>query len=408
MKVLVINGSCLFVNSSANLCHLAYLQGLIDAGIDVSLLSASPQSYFTDSSMKIPDGVDCHHVQAISLYERLSLAKRKTARDQVNNKGARATATGGHATRLQVVFRSLKDGVRGLYGPHGKEKTFYTKSKNFTCDIDFDYVLSISHPPVSHLVAYKLLKCNRIKAKHWIQIWEDPWYADAYGFNARKRIFREERRLLYFADKVCYVSPLTLQNQQRLFPESAKKMFWKPLPAYYKDDTHTGKGLEKNVYGYFGDYVPAARDLEPFYQAAKNTGVEVRICGHPYGLFSATEQIHTYHRLPLAELKPIEDETSVLVFLCNRRGGQIPGKIYQYSATDKTILFILDGTEEEQTVLKDYFGKFNRYVFCQNTVEDIARAIHQIESGDVGNIRHTPLDDFEPKKIIESILNAGR
>ena len=64
MKVLVINGSCLFVNSSANLCHLAYLQGLIDAGIDVSLLSASPQSYFTDSSMKIPDGVDCHHVQA--------------------------------------------------------------------------------------------------------------------------------------------------------------------------------------------------------------------------------------------------------------------------------------------------------------------------------------------------------
>lgn len=245
MKVLVINGSCLFVNSSANLCHLAYLQGLIDAGIDVSLLSASPQSYFTDSSMKIPDGVDCHHVQAISLYERLSLAKRKTARDQVNNKGARATATGGHATRLQVVFRLLKDGVRGLYGPHGKEKTFYTKSKNFTCDIDFDYVLSISHPPVSHLVAYKLLKCNRIKAKHWIQIWEDPWYADAYGFNARKRIFREERRLLYLADKVCYVSPLTLQNQQRLFPESAKKCSGSHFLLTIRTIPTRGRGLRK-------------------------------------------------------------------------------------------------------------------------------------------------------------------
>ena len=96
------------------------------------------------------------------------------------------------------------------------------------------------------------------------------------------------------------------------------------------------------------------------------------------------------------------------MFLCNRQGGQIPGKIYQYSATDKTILFILDGTEDEQAVLKDYFGKFNRYVFCRNTVEDITCAIRQIESGDIGSVRNVPLDDFEPAKIVTSILEAGR
>mgnify|MGYP004527527113 FL=1 len=107
-------------------------------------------------------------------------------------------------------------------------------------------------------------------------------------------------------------------------------------------------------------------------------------------------------------MRPIEDSTNVLVFLCNRKGGQIPGKIYQYSATGKTILFILDGTEGEQTVLKDYFGKFNRYVFCRNTVEDITCAIRQIESGDIGSVRNVPLDDFEPAKIVTSILEAGR
>ena len=185
-------------------------------------------------------------------------------------------------------------------------------------------------------------------------------------------------------------------------------MFWQPLPYYYKDSAVEPRTFDHNVYGYFGAYYPAARDLQPFYEAAKETGVEVNICGDPANLFPATEHIHIHPRLPLHELKPIEDRTNVLIFLCNRRGGQIPGKIYQYSATSKTILFIMDGTEEEQNVLKEYFGKFNRYVFCQNTTEDIARAIRRIESGDLGNVQNVPLDVFDPVKTITNILDAGR
>ena len=67
----------------------------------------------------------------------------------------------------------------------------------------------------------------------------------------------------------------------------------------------------------------------------------------------------------------------------------------------------MDGTNEEQTVLRKYFGKFNRYVFCQNTKEDIMRAIRQIESGDLGTVRNQPLDDFDPKITISNILKAG-
>jgi hypothetical protein len=111
--------------------------------------------------------------------------------------------------------------------------------------------------------------------------------------------------------------------------------------------------------------------------------------------------------LPLDQLKPIEDSTNVLIFLCNRKGGQIPGKIYQYSATNKTILFIMDGTNEEQGVLRQFFGKFNRYVFCQNTKGDIARAISMIESGNLGGVENRPLDDFNPTITIENILKAG-
>lgn len=405
MNILVINGYCLSVNSSANLCHLSYLQGLVDAGAHVSSLSIDSADYPADSSMKIPDEIDRHYIRAISMYERLSHFKKSiSSTDKQNTEGTAATPSRQPGGLLQ----SIKSQIRALYGPYGMDRVFYQKCKRFSCSKSFDLVISISHPPVSHLAAYMLLKTSRIKAKHWIQIWEDPWYSDVYGFNSQERVRLEEKRLLSLAEKVCYVSPLTLLNQQKLFPESAEKMFWMPLPAYYKNDTPVHKFSGQNIYGYFGDYAPAARDLEPFYTATANVGVEVNICGNPSNLFRSTDKIHIHPRLPLAELKPIEDGTNVLVFLCNRQGGQIPGKIYQYSATDKTILFILDGTEDEQAVLKDYFGKFNRYVFCRNTVEDITRAIRRIESGDIGSIRNVPLDDFEPTKIVTSILEAGR
>ena len=401
MKILVINGNCIQVNSSANLCHLSYIQGLVNEGHEVTLLSADGRDYTLDQSMKIPPQVKHITYYGVSLYEQLSLRKKANPSITQNLPVAQAVSTGNGNW-----IKKIKSFVLSLYGPHGIEATFIRKAMAFRSDEEYDYILSISHPPASHLLTHNLIKTGHIRGKHWIQIWEDPWHGDVYGFNGADKIRAEEQRLLAMAEKICYVSPLTLENQKRLFPESADKMYWQPLPFYYKTEktpAHEGR----NRYGYFGDYAPAARNLEPFYEAAKRTGIEVNICGNPSNLFAATENIHIHPRLPLQQLKPIEDGTNVLIFLCNRKGGQIPGKIYQYSATDKTILFIMDGTEEEQAVLKDYFGKFDRYVFCQNTAEDIARAIQRIESGDLGDVKNVPIEAFNPAITIDNILKAG-
>lgn len=404
MNILVINGDCIQTNTSANLCHLAYIRGLLDAGNDVTLLSADGRDYKLDESMVIPEQVKQYTYYGVSLYEKLSLRKRTAASAEAPKPTAQTQE--GAQRGLRDLMKKLKRGVLSLYGVHGIYATFVRKARKFRSDVEYDYILSISTPVTSHLLAYKLLKSGHIRGKHWIQIWEDPWYTDAYGFNGKDKIYREEKRILSFAEKVCYVSPLTLENQKRLYPESADKMYWQPLPFYYKaEETPAHEGA--NRYGYFGDYAPAARNLAPFYEAAKQMGIEVNICGNPSNLFAATETIHIHPRLPLQKLKPVEDSTNVLIFLCNRKGGQIPGKIYQYSATDKTILFIMDGTEEEQAVLKDYFGKYNRYVFCQNTAEDIARAIRDVESGNLGGVKNEPIEAFNPTVTIENILKAG-
>lgn len=404
MNILVINGDCLQTNTSANLCHLAYLQGLLAAGHEVTLLSADGRDYSLDKSMVIPPQVKQYTYYGVSLYERLSLRKRAAA--VVTAPGIRDNTSSSDG--LHKLIRFAKDFVLSLYGVHGIYATFVRKAQKFRSDTEYDYILSISTPVTSHLLTHNLITAGHIRGKHWIQIWEDPWYSDAYGFNGKEKIQQEEQRLLSFAEKVCYVSPLTLRNQQKLFPESADKMYWQPLPYYYKDSKAPEQVFTENVYGYFGDYAPAARNLEPFYKAAQKTGITVNICGNPSNLFQSTERIHIHPRLPLDKLRPIEDETNVLIFLCNRKGGQIPGKIYQYSATCKTILFIMDGTEEEQTVLQDFFGAFNRYIFCKNSVEDITRAINLIEAGDLGEVQNRPLEEFNPAAIIDRILSAGR
>lgn len=400
MKILVIAGDCLRVNSSANLCHLAYIRGLLSAGHGVTLLSADGRDYALDPSMVIPPEVEQHTCYGVSLYEKLSLRKKSAA------PAVSAAPAAAQPAKPSLVQRA-KRFVLSLYGVHGIYATFARKAKKFRSDTEYDYILSLSTPPASHLLAHDLLRSGHIRGKHWIQIWEDPWHSDVYGFNGAEKIRAEERRLLALAQKVCYVSPLTLRYQQEKYPESAHKMFWQPLPFYYRAEATGAVTFDRNRYGYFGDYAPAARDLAPFYEAAKATGIEVNICGNPCDLFPSTERIHIHPRLPLDALRPIEDSTNVLVFLCNRVGGQIPGKIYQYSATDKTILFILDGTEAEQQVLREFFGQFDRYVFCRNDAADIARAIRQIEDGSLGSVKNLPLAEFDPAITIENILKAG-
>ena len=39
LNILVVVGDCLRENSSANLCHCAYIKGLLDLGYNVDLLS---------------------------------------------------------------------------------------------------------------------------------------------------------------------------------------------------------------------------------------------------------------------------------------------------------------------------------------------------------------------------------
>jgi len=116
-----------------------------------------------------------------------------------------------------------------------------------------------------------------------------------------------------------------------------------------------------------------------------------------------TKNIKVMPRVGITDLKIIERGTTLLVMLCNLGGGQIPGKIYQYAATKKYVLFILDGTEEEKAIIYNYFSKFNRFVFCDNNIKDISNALKKIYNKKV-SVDNSPVDYFSPKNIFKEIV----
>lgn len=401
MKILVIAGYCPRDNHSAALSHNAYVDGFVKLGHKVDLICYSEKGFQIDEEMTIPVIENKYEYDGLSLYEKLSMKNRPIVSDSTENEHNEGEDCVSLKSR---IINFTKKTIRGMYGIYNPSIVWFQRSKHFKTDINYDCVVSMSYPQVSHLVANYLKKKRRVQAKKWIQLWEDPWSMDLGNADGMKKCLKPENKLLNEAEDIVYVSPITLIHQQELFPNNKNKMRWCPLASYYTAEEKDYTGYTENYYGYFGDYSPNIRNLKPFYNVAVERNLNVDICGSPSDLFPSKNNVKIYPRLPLGELKQHEDKANIVICLFNLGGGQIPGKIYQLAATNKTILAILDGPEDEQKIIRDYFEKFNRFVFCQNNEKSISEAIDRIENNDLGGVSNKPIDDFSVEKVAKMLL----
>ncbi len=394
MRILFVIGSCLRVNTSANLCHIAYIKGCIDNGYEVNVVSVGEKGYIIDGSISLPKTKRWITFEAPTFRNAIKAITSSSVLP-LNNKG-------------KGLINILKEKILGFYGIYGRSASIWIKrAKKFKDTKEYDYVISLATPYVSHHLANLLIKSGNIKCKSWIQIWEDPWNADLYNREKDKRKLNEEKHLLKAADKIIYVSPLTLEYQKRYFSESSVKMSWHTLPYYYKKEQKVRKNNSEKIFGYYGDYYSFSRNLQPFYCAAIEIDARVNIYGNSDYSLKQVGNICIKPRVSLSELEEVEGITDVFVFLCNLGGGQIPGKLYQYSATDREILFILDGTEYEKKIIKNYFSKFNRYFFCENDVDSIKESMIKICRGKIQEVSNKCIEAFSPENTIRNILNQS-
>lgn len=415
MHVLYVVGSNLTKNTSANMSHNAYVQGLLENGCDVDILMAEDSWGQKDSRLPVWNQARYYCYPSTAMQDKIRIWVRGMMPVQAEEKRTNADAPNMSVLNMSTDSASresakarLRAEMKHLYYKcfpndplYPSNRVWLQKASRFQNAYEYDLVVSNSSPAASHKLVQLLLQSGRLFCKRWVQIWEDPWYADLYG-GRDEAVFQEEHALLCAAAEVYYVSPLTLEYQKELFPDCREKMKHIPLPYLeYSEDKRTAQ----MSFGYFGDYYSHTRNLLPFYQALRESGCSGNIYGDSDLKLDSSDRITVSSRVTLDVLSEVQAKTGVLVHLCNLRGGQIPGKIYHYSATNKPILFILDGTDAEQTLIRSYFEQFNRYYFCENKANTILTTMKQICEDRSKFVQYAPVEAFSPKAVVGQLLN---
>lgn len=384
-RILFVVARPLEINTSASIRNKAMLEGLLQNGHMVDLVTTVPNTKHPayDNSLSVND--------IKTTYVEFGAAVQKLTRLCGKNK-------------LFLCLKSMayQWKTRHEVYDHFKAMADHTECVDLAAG-QYDYIISSSDPKPSHLFVLRLLEKQGADFQgKWIQIWGDPFLADITRKNRnQKRIRAEEERLLAAAGSVFYVSRLTLEQQKRMYPEYAEKMCYTPI-LYAKEHVTENRKLssaETIELAYCGDYNSSVRNLVPLCETVQQSSrLHLTICGGSDHPMQSTDKICSMGRVAYATVCDVEDHADILVFVANRCGTQIPGKIYQYAGTNKPILFILDGDAE---MLKKQFDGYDRFVFAENTQDGILRALDRLIQNDKA---YVPLETFSKERVMKNFL----
>ncbi len=380
-RVLVINLQAYNSLSSSNMRMLAMMKGLDELGYKMDLL-CTPASAVTH----INDMSDYGFLEKVSI---ITTAQNTSYERLVSVSNANTIIKGIVLPFLRKMYHKLS-----LYT--GSERI----AKKLTLDIlphkEYKYVISVSDPKISQIALLTLiskgLKCEKV-----IEYWGDPLTGDI----TQKAIYpefcirREERKFLRIADKIVYTSPFTLEMEQKQHPQFAQKMVFIPTANAYKK-VYAETRNNEFVVGYYGAYNSAIRNILPLYKAFESLKgrAKLYLVGDSDITLKSTENVVVR---PRGVVKDLERITDLFICVLNSSGSQIPGKLYYNAATNRPILVIIDGDQQDK--MRTYLESFNRFIICQNDPESIINAIVDISQ------RH---DVYEPCKLLEPTAIASR
>ena len=201
MNVLYITGSCLRRNTSANMSHNAFIQGLLENGCTVDIVMSKDSWGEKDKGLPTWSSATYTVFPSISFSDRIRFLLRNNASekdDSKNGDGSISIELQRSRTMRQKIYATGKNLFYALFKPdpiYPLEKLWLKKASRFHSKKWYDIVISNSSPAASHRLVIELIRKNAIRFDRWIQIWEDPWYFDLYGGHG-ERIRQEEAALL--------------------------------------------------------------------------------------------------------------------------------------------------------------------------------------------------------------------
>ena len=243
----------------------------------------------------------------------------------------------------------------------------------------FDVVLSLSDPKVSHIYTRELIRLKKIRYGRWIQHWGDPITGDftRHYWWPEWVICLYERGIIREADKAVFVTPFTYKMECREHPKLCQRIAFAPLPAEMLPIVEC-PGTGDLCLSHLGDYNPSIRNLRPLYDACANkVGIKLTIAGNG-PKYPDCNNVTILPRIPQQQAQQIENDSDIIVCICNITGTMIPGKITYKASTNKHILVALE--EDNYEAMRAYLESYNRYVLCRNTAESISEALEELKT----------------------------
>lgn len=381
MNILYVTLSPIHFNTSATLRNRAVIQGLFDLGhtIDVLTIQANENKEYKDTSF---DDSSIYSIHFLPISQTYTALKPTSSKRSIK----------------ALVFKWLKT---LYYKLTIHDYTILVAKKVQLKHVrlsHYDLIISSSDPKSSHVVVKKLLK-QGLRTNQWIQYWGDPLALDITNKVVYPKIILKwmERSLISVSNKVVYVSPFTYENQKALFPSIAPRIMFAPIP-YLKPKVY-GDGSPKYIFGYFGDYHSHIRNINTFFKKASQLHYQSIVTGNSRQPLSLPN-VDVLPRVPSNQLEQLEASCEVLVCVLNLKGSQLPGKLYHYAATNKPIIVVVDGENQQKMI--EYLKSFDRFILVNNQEEKIQQLM---ENKPWLNRVYTPSHLLSAKVIAQNIIS---
>lgn len=299
---------------------------------------------------------------------------------------------------VQVIYKAYKR--YDLFGYSIRFLKYREEIKSYIEKMDCDVVVSFSHPITAHIIAGYC--AERLKIRY-IQQWGDPLTLDFTDSSHCPKVIKKriEYSTLKKADRICYVSPLTLKEQKQLFPSLADRMVFIPTPSLPFEEDPCQRTNRRLCIGYYGSYHSIARDIRPFYEAAREyPEIDFKIIGDSDIVLEEQANIEICPRVSQKQLADHVRNTDVLVCLMNHHGNQIPGKIYHDAASTKDILLIKDGENGDE--IERFFAQYEHYTFVNNTVNEIRKMFENYLTYGVPSRKQ--VEDFSAQNVAMKLI----
>ena len=394
MKILYITTS-LLRNESASIRNISLINGIVENGNEVDILTLNFLEKFEDKFLKTS------LTKEARIY-KVKIPKFNKIFSIISNKRKEKSKNFKFILKLKNIIKEF------LFFPDIYSESIKNSKEIVINKDEYDFVVSSSDSKSSHFIAKNIIKNNNLM-QQWVQIWGDPWGNDinvrTLNFLTKYRIKKEEKKLLEKATKIFYISELTSETIKNKYPLFSNKIF--TLNRSYLKEINSKNEQQKFIFSYTGsilnrNIIPLIDSIEK-YNENNDKKIELNFYGINEQDFNFDilnkNFIKIFSRVSFEEVLEVYKNSDVLVYIDNLYNStQIPGKIYDYFGTNKTILGLYESEDVKETL-----KKYDRIELIRN--QGIFELNSVIKSINTKNV----MEKFSPKNIakdfIEKIIN---